>query len=66
MDFDWNAGHVNMSWMDSLIDGNPPLVPIGTANILSASQELTQVKGGVWLSDFATFAQTWAPTPLCA
>jgi hypothetical protein len=58
MDFDWNAGHVNMSWMDSLIDGNPPLVPAGTANILTPSQELTQVKGGLWLSDFATFAQT--------
>jgi hypothetical protein len=58
MDFDWNAGHVNMGWMDSLITGNPPLVPSATGTILTASQELTQAKGGVWLSDFATFAQT--------
>src|ERR1700734_902353 len=53
MDFDWNAGHVNMSGRDNLIDGTPPLVPPGTANVLTPAQELTQVKGGVWLSDFA-------------
>jgi hypothetical protein len=58
MDFDWNAGHVNMTWLENLTVGNPALVPVSTANILNASQELTQAKGGVWLSDFATFAQT--------
>jgi hypothetical protein len=58
MDFDWNAGHVNIGWMDNLITGPPPLVPPSTANILTPAQELTQAKGGVWLSDFATFTQT--------
>jgi len=58
MDFDWNAGHVNASWLASLTTGNPALVPSGTVNILNTSQELTQAKGGLWLSDFATFANT--------
>ncbi len=58
MDFDWNAGHVNLAWMSSLISGNPPLVPTGTANILTTSQALTQAKGGIWLSDFSVFAKT--------
>jgi hypothetical protein len=58
MDFDWNAGHVNTNWMDSLITGNPSLVDASTATILTTSQELTQAKGGLWLSDFATFTAT--------
>jgi hypothetical protein len=64
MAYDWNpasptGGHLNIAWMDSLIDGNPPDVTGQAANILSISQLLTQAKGGVWLSDFATFANTF-------
>jgi hypothetical protein len=58
MDFDWSTGHSNTAWMNYLMGGNPPLVDPGTANTLVVSQELTQAKGGVRLSDFATFAQT--------
>lgn len=56
LDFDWNAGHANVAWMNSLISGPAPLVDSGTANTLTASQQLTQAKGGIWLSDFAAFA----------
>ena len=46
--------------------GNPPLVAGQPANILEASQPLTQAKGGAWLSDFATFANTLgAATVIC-
>jgi hypothetical protein len=71
MAYDWNpqdasGGHINIAWMNSLIDGNPPLVTGQPANILEASQPLTQAKGGVWLSDFATFANTFgAATVIC-
>jgi hypothetical protein len=58
MDFDWNAGHVNMGWMTNLTGGNPVLVPVGTTSILTSSQQLTQAKGGLWLSDYAAFAKT--------
>lgn len=56
--FDWSAGHVDKTWMQSLISGNPPLVGAGAAAIVSNAQVLTQAKGGVWLSDFATFANS--------
>jgi hypothetical protein len=61
--FDWNpanssGGHIDITWMNSLITGNPPLVTGQSANILTAAQQLTQAKGGVWLSDFATLAET--------
>ena len=60
------GGHINIAWMNSLIDGNPPLVAGQPANILEASQPLTQAKGGAWLSDFATFANTLgAATVIC-
>lgn len=63
MAFDWNpanpsGGHINIDWMNSLITGSPPLVGGQPASILTSSQLLTQAKGGVFLSDFATFAQT--------
>jgi hypothetical protein len=57
MDFDWNTAHVDMTWMNSLTTGTPALVPDSTTKILTASQQLTQAKGGVWLSDFANFAK---------
>jgi len=44
--------------MNSLMAANPPLVSGQAASILTTSQQLTQVKGGVWLSDFATLAKT--------
>ena len=56
--FDWQAGHVNTAWMNSLISGNPPLVGSHTAQILTTSQQLAQAKGGVWFYDFANFAKT--------
>lgn len=63
MAYDWNpanasGGHINVAWMNSLITGNPPLVTGQSAKILSGAQAPTQAKGGVWLSDFATFAKT--------
>jgi hypothetical protein len=62
MAFDWNpanstGGHIDISWMNSLITGNPPEVTGQSASILTVSQQLTQAKGGVWLSDFATFTK---------
>ncbi len=57
MAYDWNAGHINTTWMNSLITGNPPLVSPSVVNILTASQQLTQAKGGVYLSDFSVFAK---------
>ncbi len=66
MAFDWNAGHLNQSWLNSLITGNPAPVTGQAANILTVSQQLTQAKGGVWLSDFATFANTLgSPAIMC-
>ncbi len=64
MAYDWNpanptGGHLNIAWMNSLIDGNPAAVTGQAAKILTISQPLTQAKGGVWLSDFATFANTF-------
>lgn len=64
MAYDWNplnasGGHINMDWMNSLIAGNPALVTGQPATILAISQQLTQAKGGVQLSDFATFANTF-------
>lgn len=63
MAYDWNpssatGGHINIAWMNSLITGDPPPVTGQPARILTGSQVLTQAKGGVWLSDFATFANT--------
>ena len=56
--FDWTTGHINTTWMNSLLTGNPPAVTGQSASILVNSQQLTQAKGGVMFSDFATFAQT--------
>jgi len=56
MDFDWSTGHANTAWMNSLIGGSSPPVTGIPANVLAVSQQLTQAKGGVALSDFATFA----------
>jgi hypothetical protein len=58
MAFDWATGHIDTAWMSSLIDSNPPLVDASTANILTVAQQLTQAKGGVLFSDFATFVHT--------
>jgi hypothetical protein len=58
MDFDWSTGYTNANWMSSLLTGNPPPVTGQPANILTASQPLTQVKGGVQFSDFANFVNT--------
>jgi hypothetical protein len=64
--FDWTTGHTNMDWMNSLITGNPPPVSGQSANILTTAQQLTQAKGGVLFSDFATFAQTLGtPVVIC-
>ena len=71
MAFDWNpasptGGHINIAWMNSLIQGNPPAVTGQAAGILTISQQLTQAKGGVWLFDFANFADTLgAASVLC-
>src|ERR1700683_2418554 len=35
MAFDWQAGHMNTDWINSLIDADPPLVAAQTANILT-------------------------------
>jgi hypothetical protein len=63
LDFDWNpldasGGHTNVDWMNWLLDGSPPLVGGQTATILPLAQQLTQAKGGVNFSDYATFANT--------
>jgi hypothetical protein len=58
MDFDWTTGHTNTDWMNSLIGGSAPPVTGAPASILSLSALLTQAKGGVAFSDFATFAST--------
>src|SRR5260370_31648210 len=56
--YDWNpanpsGGHIDISWMNSLIGGSSPPVTRQSANILVASQLLTQAKGGGELADFA-------------
>jgi len=61
--YDWNpadpfGGHIDLSWMNSLISGTSPPVSGQSAKILVTSQFLTQAKGGVYLADFATFART--------
>jgi hypothetical protein len=58
MAFDWNAGHINTAWLQNLTSGSPPLVSAPVQRNLTAAQVLTQAKGGVWLSDFATFANS--------
>ena len=51
---------------NSLIGGIPPAVTGQSANVLTVSQQLTQAKGGVAFSDFATFASTLgASTIIC-
>ena len=64
MAYDWNpadltGGHMDADWTNSLIMGNPPDVTGQPATILTSSAPLTQAKGGVYLSDFATFANTF-------
>jgi hypothetical protein len=64
MAYDWNpadaaGGHIDIAWMNSLITGDPPAVTGQPATVLTAAQPLTQAKGGVYLSDFATFANTF-------
>jgi hypothetical protein len=64
MAYDWNpadstGGHIDIPWMNLLIDGDPAPVTGQPADILTISQPLTQAKGGVYLSDFATFANTF-------
>ena len=56
--FDWEAGHINTDWMNSLIAVSPPLVAQQTADILTVAQQLTQAKGGNGFADFATFSHT--------
>jgi hypothetical protein len=64
--FDWQAGHIDTDWLDYLTLSIPPLVDSGTAGILNTAQKLTQAKGGVFLSDFATFANTFgSPVIIC-
>jgi len=63
MAYDWNpgnpsGGHLNSTWMNELLDGNPPLVTGQPASILNTAAPLTQAKGGVYLTDFAAFANT--------
>jgi hypothetical protein len=66
MDFDWTTGETNTAWMNSLIGGSLPAVTGQPATILSVSAQLTQAKGGVAFSDFATFASTLgAATIIC-
>lgn len=71
MAYDWNpqdsyGGHIDIDWMNSLIDGNPPLVTGQAATVLLGSQPLTQAKGGVYLSDFARFVNRFgAKAILC-
>lgn len=66
MAFDWNAGHMNTTWISELSSGSPPMVSSSTSHVLNSSQVLTQAKGGVYLSDFATFAQTFnSPAIIC-
>jgi len=66
MAYDWQAGMLNTTWLNYLIGGTSPLVSSGTANILTASQQLTQVKSGVFLADYAAFASTFgSPTVIC-
>ncbi len=56
--FDWQAGHTNTGWLNELISSNPPLVDPFTASELVTAQQLTQAKGGVYLSDFAAFVNS--------
>jgi hypothetical protein len=71
MAYDWNpadafGGHIDTNWMNSLTGGDTPPVTGLSASILKISAELTQAKGGVFLSDFATFANTFgSPAVIC-
>lgn len=71
MAYDWNpadtyGGHLNPTWLNFLTGGPTPPVTGQGANVLSMSAQLTQAKGGVYLSDFATFAATFkSPTVIC-
>jgi hypothetical protein len=56
MAFDWSTGYLNPAWVNALVSGG--LVSPQTANLITQAQQLTQAKGGVRLSDFATFAST--------
>jgi hypothetical protein len=56
--FNWATGQIDTGWMNSLIGGSSPPVTGQAASILAVSQQLTQAKGGVHFSDFATFANT--------
>jgi len=58
MPFDWQAGHTNTVWLNELMSSNPPLVDPFTASELVTAQQLTQAKGGVYLSDFAGFVNS--------
>jgi arylsulfate sulfotransferase len=58
MPFDWQAGHTNTGWLNELISSTPPLVDSLTSSELVTAQELTQAKGGVNFSDFATFVKS--------
>ncbi|MEO8659820.1 MAG: hypothetical protein ABI693_15220, partial [Bryobacteraceae bacterium] len=55
--FDWQTGFTNTTWLSNLTTGTPPPVDPLTAYILRRGQKLTQAKGGVFLSDFATLAK---------
>jgi len=60
--YDWNpanptGGHINPAWLNDLVGGDPPLITGQSVSILTVSEQLTQAKGGVYLSDFANFAK---------
>jgi hypothetical protein len=58
--YDWSAGEIDSTWMNSFSS-----VP-NLYSLLTYSQKLTQAKGGVKLSDFATFAnQLGAAAVIC-
>jgi len=66
MAYDWNAGHMNQTWINNLINGPPPMIGAPTATNLQTAQIFTQAKGGSYLSDFATFANTFgSPAIIC-
>jgi hypothetical protein len=54
MAFEWETGHVNVQWIDEIENDVNPTALAG----MERAQELTQGKGGVYFSDFATFIQT--------
>ena len=66
MPFDWQAGHTNTGWLNELMSSNPPLVETFTASELVRAQQLTQAKGGVYLSDFAAFVNSLSANTVIA